>query len=290
MLCFRLLFSGWDGSGAKATEEQQAAIPPITAMESGSSLTDIGLEEGTVATVPPMDAIDLTASETQPTPEPGAIGVGEADLLYEYATYTYEYDDDVVLEEPPLIAFDEVIEGVDGATVNQYIAAESTDPTAGAGTEGTTTDTTAPIAGGVLTDGTAQSTPEGDARIQEALAEAVAAGDTVPEAGTRTIGPFDCSGLTGEDCCALIKLKVRDSDIQGNAIQCTLNYSETSQKKKYWNNLRGKKVHIFENHNGLVSKDPKISGSWPKKYDGEENLAAFEAMLRDAGDIPLIMQ
>ena len=288
--CFAFVFSGWDGSGKKATEEQQAAIPPITAMESGSSLTDIGVEEGTVATVPPMDAIDATASEVQPTPEPGAIGVGEPEYLYEYNTYTYD-DDDVVLEEPPLIAFDEVIEGVEGATVDQYIAAESTEPTATAGTpEGTTTDTTAPIAGGVLTDGTAQSTPEGDAKIQEALAEAVAAGDTVPEAGTRTIGPFDCSGMSGTDCCAYIKLQVPDSDLQGNAIQCTLNYSETSQKKKYWNNLRGKKVHIFENHNGLVSKDPKIVGSWPKKYDGEENLAAFEAMLRDAGDIPLIMQ
>ena len=263
-------------------------------MESGSSLTDIGVEEGTLATIPPIDAVDATAEETGPTPEPGAIGVGEPEYLYDYNTYVY--DDDVVLEEPPLVVFDETIEGVEGATVDQFIAAESTEPTtaAGAGTDdagaGTTTDTTAPIAGGVLTDGTAQSTPEGDAKIEAALAEAVAAGDTVPEAGSRTIGPFDCSGMTGPDCCAYIKLQVPDSDIQGNAIQCTVNYSETSQKKKYWNNLRGKKVHIFENHNGRVTKDPKIVGNWPTSLEGDDKLPEFEAWLREAGALPLIMQ
>ena len=290
--CFAFILSPWDGSGTLATEEQQAAIPPITAMEPGSSLTDIGLGDGTVATVPPIDPVDAKASETEPTPGTGGAGADPAPTedTFEYSTYIYD-DDSVELEAPPLVVFDEVIEGVDGSTVDQFVAAESTEPTVEAGAPGgTTTDTTAPIAGGVLTDGTAQSTPEGDAKIETALAEVAATGDTVPEAGSRTIGPFDCSGLTGIDCCALIKLQVRDSDIQGNAIQCTLNYSETSQKKKYWNNLRGKKVHIFENHNGRVSKDPKIVGAWPKSLEGADKLAEFEAWLRDAGSLPLIMQ
>jgi hypothetical protein len=133
-----------------------------------------------------------------------------------------------------------------------------------------------------LTDGTAQNTPEGDAKIQDALAQEV----TVESAGERNIEPIDCAGLTGESCCLLVKLKVRDSDINGNAIQCSLDYVSTTTKKQYWLNHRGKKVHIFSNHNNLVSKVPNIVGDWPKGIVGAE----FEDWLREAGAPPLIMQ
>jgi len=63
---------------------------------------------------------------------------------------------------------------------------------------------------------------------------------------------------TANSCCLLIKATVKDSDIFGNAIQCFTNYIEESGKKAKLNH-RGKKVHIFENHNRRVVKDPKVS-------------------------------
>jgi len=133
-----------------------------------------------------------------------------------------------------------------------------------------------------LTDGTEENTPDGDAKIQDALAQEV----TVESAGERYIEPIDCAGLTGDSCCLLVKLKVRDSDVNGNAIQCSLDYVSTSTKKQYWLNHRGKKVHIFSNHNNMVSKVPEIVGDWPKGITG----ADFEEWLRVAGAPPIIMQ
>ena len=274
MICFHFL-STWDGSGTLATEEQQTELPPIAAMEPDASLTEIGLEPGTVATIPPIDPIEPATTEAEATPTDPADPAVTDDVV--------PYDDDVILEEPPLIVFDEVIEGVSGATVDEFITEETSQTVDGGGT---TTDTTAPIAGGVLTDGTAENTPEGDAKIEAALAEVAASGGEVEAAGERTIEPIDCSGLTGENCCLLIKLIVRDSDTNGKAIQCTLNYEETTAKKTYWRNLRGKKVHIWANHNGLVSKNPQIVGDWPKNLEGAE----FESWLLEAGSPPLILQ
>ena len=39
--------------------------------------------------------------------------------------------------------------------------------------------------------------------------------------------------MTGFDCCLVIKHKVRDADINGRAIQCHLDYEETTCKKKW---------------------------------------------------------
>lgn len=243
----------WDGSGELATEEQQAAIPPLMAMEPTASLP-----AGT----------ELAATEPATAPAPGVPVVSTATDDYTPITY----DDDVPIEEAPLILLNEEVEGVTGSTIDEFITAP---PPEGGGT-------TAPIAGGVLTDGTAENTPEGDAKIQDALAQEV----TVESAGERYIEPIDCSGLTGESCCLLIKLKVRDHDINGNAIQCSLDYVSESTKKQYWLNHRGKKVHIFSNHNNMVSKVPNIVGDWPKGIVG----AKFEEWLREAGAPPLIMQ
>ena len=168
-------------------------------------------------------------------------------------------------EEGPLIILDKEIEGVRGCTINQFIA----------GTH------TAPLAGGVLCDGTAMNTPEGDAKIQAELEKGV----TVESAGERYLEPIDCTGLTGESCCLLVKLKVRDHDLNGNAIQCSLDYISESAKKQYWLNHRGKKIHIFANHNNMVSKVPKVVGDWPKGITG----ADFEEWLREAGAPPKIM-
>ena len=66
-----------------------------------------------------------------------------------------------------------------------------------------------------MTDGTSENTPEGDAEIEAALASLPTAGVT-ESAGERTIDSIDCAGLTGENCCLLIKLKIRESDANGN--------------------------------------------------------------------------
>ena len=232
-------------------------------MEPSASLSPIGIDPDTVpATVPPSDP--YLPDETTPTDEVDAVTT----------------DDDILLEEPPLVVFDEVITGVTGSTVDEFMTATPLPEEEGGGT------TTAPITGGVLTDGTAENTPEGDAKIEAALASLPPGGVTVEAAGERTIDPIDCAGLTGENCCLLIKLKIRDSDVNGNAIQCSLNYVASSTKKQYWQNLRGKKVHIFSNHNGIVSKTPQIVGDWPKGIVGAE----FESWLLEGGSPPLILQ
>jgi len=236
-------------------------------MEPTASLSPLGIDPESVETIPPSDP--YLPDESTPTDD--AVAVAADDVV--------TTDDDVVLEEP-LVVFDEVITGVTGSTVDEFMTATPLPEEEGGGT------TTAPIAGGVLTDGTAENTPEGDAKIEAALASLPPGGVTVEVAGERTIDPIDCAGLTGENCCLLIKLKIRDSDVNGNAIQCSLNYVASSTKKKYWQNLRGKKVHIFSNHNGIVSKVPKIVGRWPKNKVGVE----FESWLLEGGSPPLILQ
>lgn len=126
--------------------------------------------------------------------------------------------------EAPLIVFDEVIEGVMGCTVMEYRSGGG----GGGGGGGTR-----PIAGGVLCSGMAMNTPDGEEVIENAISALPPGGETGEVAGERQIEPIDCTGLTGESCCLLVKLKVRDHDIRDNAIQCTLNYVESTEKKQY---------------------------------------------------------
>ena len=71
-----------------------------------------------------------------------------------------------------------------------------------------------------MTDGTSENTPEGDAEIEAAIAS-LPTGGVTESADERTIDSIDCAGLTGENCCLLIKLKIResDADANGNNIQ-----------------------------------------------------------------------
>lgn len=143
-----------------------------------------------------------------------------------------------------------------------------------------------PIGGGVVVDPGAPNTPEGDVKLQDAKAERQALEDAVPPggqisveaAGPRELPHFDCEGLTGYNCCLVIKLKILDADKQDKAIQCQLTYSEGSNKEKFWLNARGKKVFIFANHNEFVSKIPEIVGDWPK------GVGDFSGWLEDGGD------
>ena len=69
--------------------------------------------------------------------------------------------------------------------------------------------------------------------------------------------------MTGFECCLLIKHKVRDLDMHGRAIQCHLDYDKTTCKKKYLMEQANKKVFIYANHKDYVSKEPKITNTWP---------------------------
>ena len=136
-----------------------------------------------------------------------------------------------------------------------------------------------PISGGVKTLGSEVDTIEGETKLETALAESA----TIAQSGKRTIGPFDCSGMTGYSCCLMIKHQVRDSDTKGRAVQCYLDYHETTEKYKALLNARGKKVFIYENHNGVVTKDPKIVGDWPKGISSSN--PDFHDWIQDGGGL-----
>lgn len=138
-------------------------------------------------------------------------------------------------------------------------------------------NTTDPIAGGIVVDSTVSNTAEGDAKLSAAIQSAGLASVAnitdgtvnevpLPEAGQRTLMPFNCDGLTAYNCCLLIKLKVRDSDFHGNAIQCQLMYAPGTSKEEYRivKGPTGKVVPIYANHNDIVSKIPQIVGEWPE--------------------------
>ena len=263
---------------------------------------------------PPVVPVPATSSAptvgvlpTPPDPDPPA--TTDDGLTYtDDGAYTDDttgyYDDtaptDDALTTELLQVFAEPVTEVNGATPEEYIAQSSastqTITTQAPGAGGTTPapggTTPAPeagggetypiIAGGVLTDHTAVNTAEGDQKV----VDAVSSGTIIPEAGERVIPPIDCAGTTGEDCCLIIKLSIPDSDVNGNAIQCKITYDDYTDKKTYWKNLRGKKVHIKGNHNNYVLENPEMSGTWPKGKEGAE----FEEWLSKAGALPLIMR
>eukprot|EP00986_Skeletonema_menzelii_P018418 scaffold26637_cov220-Skeletonema_menzelii.AAC.3 len=135
------------------------------------------------------------------------------------------------------------------------------------------------ISGGVKTAGIEADTVEGETKLTAALSESA----TIEQAGKRTIGPFDCSGMTGHSCCLMIKHKVRDSDKKGRAIQCYTDYREDTEKHKALINSRGKKIFIFENHKGRISKDPKVVGDWPQGIADTE--PDFHDWIQDGGGL-----
>mmetsp|Transcript_29169 Transcript_29169/g.61944 ORF Transcript_29169/g.61944 Transcript_29169/m.61944 type:complete len:281 (+) Transcript_29169:185-1027(+) len=107
-----------------------------------------------------------------------------------------------------------------------------------------------PIAGGNY-DPSAQSTIVGQEKLAKALEE-----ESVVEEGDRILGPWDCSGMTGIDCCLMIKHEVRDIDHQNNAIQCYLDYKPGTLK--YYEQQYASRVRIFETHDGHVAETPVV--------------------------------
>ena len=169
------------------------------------------------------------------------------------------------------------------------------------------------INGGVILAPESESTELGQERLTEILT-------TEPEAvtaGSRVLAPIDCTGMNGRDCCLAIKHQVQDSDIyvsillifyiylpynmyiklhhltflptssrlstQGNAIQCFLDYDDSTCKKTWWRDiLETKRVMIYQNHEGFVSKDPIVEGAWPScelKWGATHDLSKCLALL-----------
>ena len=149
----------------------------------------------------------------------------------------------------------EVLEGAtlfDGATTDDAIRGNNTEP----------------VTGGVVLSSSVEDTPEGAERLALALSEP----PSITPAGARTIGPFDCRGMTGTSCCLRIKHEVRDADMYGRAIQCTLGYKESTCKAQWWLETdTSKKVKIYANANEMVREDPMIEGSWPQCEEKFEN-------------------
>ncbi len=137
------------------------------------------------------------------------------------------------------------------------------------------------ICGDVQTLGTDENTLQGTVKLTQALSETATI--AIELSGRRSIGPFDCSGMTSHSCCLMIKHKVRDSDRKGRAIQCYTDYRENTEKHKALINSRGKKIFIFENHNGRISKEPEVVGDWPEGIADTE--PDFHDWIQDGGGL-----
>lgn len=71
--------------------------------------------------------------------------------------------------------------------------------------------------------------------------------------------------------------------LHGRAIQCYTDYHEDTEKHKALINSRGKKVFIFENHKGRITKEPKVVGDWPKGI--ADNEPDFHDWIQDGGGL-----
>ena len=91
---------------------------------------------------------------------------------------------------------------------------------------------------------------------QERLDTYLATPKTIASAGLRNVGPWDCSGLNGVSCCAMIKHSVRDADARGNALQCWIEPHLGVQGTRATCEADLTKLCIYENHDGKVSKVP----------------------------------
>ena len=95
----------------------------------------------------------------------------------------------------------------------------------------------------------------------------------VSQLGYRSIGPWDCSGMTARDCCASIKAEVSDRDIDGNYLECRILGPDAQGPSgspggpdgssggvlNCHNEHGGKqlnRVYIYEDEEGSVHKDP----------------------------------
>ena len=144
-------------------------------------------------------------------------------------------------QHPPLVVAEEPMMSV-GATTNGAIDGSDSKP----------------INGGVILDGSVSGTPGGVAELNRILATEI----IIEEPGMRVLGPFNCAGMTGHECCLSIKHQVRDSDVHNRAIQCHLDYDMTTCKKKYELKQSARKVWIHANHKYFVTREPKVTNKW----------------------------
>ena len=78
--------------------------------------------------------------------------------------------------------------------------------------------------------------------------------------GLRSLGPWNCAGLTGVSCCAIIKHDVRDSDTRGKGIQCWVDEFKPNgplTRKTCEDDIT--KVCVYEKYDGKVLRVPILA-------------------------------
>lgn len=250
--------------GGAVTEAPQAPVPesptdpavteaPITTTDVVPT-TEVPIDVSTTgATSPVIDPLDFGGASptggvaggtlTDPTP-----GVGDSSLFTDTLGGVDYTGAPLVLEDEPVLAV--------GGTVDEALLC----------LQGDLTVECNPINGGVVLDGSATNTAEGDAMLEEVLSTP----SGIADAGVRIIPAFNCTGLTGFACCLSIKHQVRDADESGRAIQCFLEYSEGTAKKEYYNVHTSRKIQIYANGNGYTKWDPKLIGNWDGRQGGKD--------------------
>ena len=170
-----------------------------------------------------------------PPPTPQPVGAVESQTGDSSVSSIFDFVD------PPLVVAEEPMMS-EGATTEGAISGSDSNP----------------INGGVVLDGSTSGTPGGLAELNRILAME----PIIEEPGMRVLGPFNCAGMTGYECCLSIKHQVRDSDAHNRAIQCHLDYDMTTCKKKYELEQMERKVWIYANHKYFVTREPKVTNKW----------------------------
>lgn len=237
--------------------------------------------DGTLFTDPPTKSPTVSPAPTTSS-APTAVSTESVTELTWEDDYTGQNDDNIDLfsgftyEAPPVESVsDETFEPVSvesNATVDDVI--EVLDTSTSPEETADAINNMDPINGGVVLDGSAQNADDTQ------LIEALETEPVIPPEGTirDPTAPINCTGLTGFYCCVKIKHLWRESNTDGSAIQCWLEYREGTGKSDYMNGIQGRHVKVVRNANGYVTQLPRTLGNWHgmQKQGRNANRAEWE--------------
>lgn len=218
----------WNGTGVEATEEEQKAIPPVNGLEVQGSTIDKFMVDPTAEARKldtPEDAFATPGeTSTQETASNEVITTAESRKLR----------GEIVTKSNNNILFDSSL------LSRRHLAQKYSRNEL--------------IAGGNYHLNYTDANQASD-KLDTFLATPV---PLEPTAGSRSIGPWDCRGLTGVSCCAMIKHSVRDHDEQDNAVQCWVEtISGLLTVKTCEDDLS--KICIYETYDGKVFSVPLLA-------------------------------
>lgn len=145
---------------------------------------------------------------------------GRVNYEFTWASSGTEATDTQKRKVPPVKLNNGIYTVVNGSTIDEFRGSEGAIGRKLWGESGgrelvLTYNTEAIIAGGQY-----NTTYTDDTLAKQELDAYLATEPMVRPSGEEVVGPWDCAGLTGVSCCATIKHDVRESDSNGNAIQC----------------------------------------------------------------------